>query len=93
MYQTVIIDDDQLARRGLKRILEKNFQEIEIIGEAETVAGGILLISELKPELVYLEIEMPDGTGFSLLEKVNSVNLKVVFNTSYSEYDNTAFKN
>jgi two-component system LytT family response regulator len=92
MYQTVIIDDDQLARRGLKRILEKNFQEIEIIGEAESVAGGLLLISELKPELVFLDIEMPDGTGFSLLEKVKSVNFKVVFTTSYSDYAITAFK-
>jgi YesN/AraC family two-component response regulator len=40
MYQTVIIDDDQLARRGLRRILEQNFKEIEIKGEADSVASG-----------------------------------------------------
>jgi two-component system LytT family response regulator len=92
MYQTVIIDDDQLARRGLRRILEQNFQEIEIIGEADSVASGLSLINELEPDLVFLDIEMPDGTGFTLLEKLPKVNFKVVFTTSYSDYAITAFK-
>lgn len=92
MYQTVIIDDDQLARRGLRRILEQNFHEIEIIGEADSVTSGLLLISEFKPELVFLDIEMPDGTGFSLLEKLKKFSFKVVFTTSYSDYAITAFK-
>jgi two-component system LytT family response regulator len=92
MYRTVIIDDDQLARRGLKRILEQNFKEIEILGEADSVASGLLLVNEVEPDLVFLDIEMPDGTGFSLLEKLAEVNFKVVFTTSYSDYAITAFK-
>jgi two-component system LytT family response regulator len=92
MYRSVIIDDDQLARRGLKRILEQNFREIEILGEADSVASGLLLISTVEPDLVFLDIEMPDGTGFSLLEKLPEVNFKVVFTTSYSDYAITAFK-
>ena len=92
MYQTVIIDDDQLARRGLRRILEENFKEIEILGEADSVASGLALIHEVEPELVFLDIEMPDGTGFSLLEKLANINFKVVFTTSYSDYAITAFK-
>ena len=92
MYQTVIIDDDQLARRGLRRILEQNFPEIEILGEADSVASGFNLIDEISPDLVFLDIEMPDGTGFSLLEKLPKVNFKVVFTTSYSDYAITAFK-
>jgi len=92
MYQTVIIDDDQLARRGLRRILEQNFQEIEVIGEADSVANGLPLINECEPDLVFLDIEMPDGTGFSLLEKLKKINFKVVFTTSYSDYAITAFK-
>jgi len=59
MYQTVIIDDDQLARRGLRRILEQNFQEIEVIGEADSVANGLPLINECEPDLVFLDIQMP----------------------------------
>lgn len=92
MYHTVIIDDDQLARRGLRRILEQNFPEIEVLGEADSVASGITIINEFEPDLVFLDIEMPDGTGFNLLEKLPKVNFKLVFTTSYSDYAITAFK-
>ncbi len=92
MYKTVIIDDDQLARRGLRRILEQNFAEIEVLGEADSVSGGLALIEDVHPELVFLDIEMPDGTGFGLLEKLVDVNFKVVFTTSYSDYAITAFR-
>jgi len=92
MYRTVIIDDDKLARKGLRCILEQNFQEIEIVGEADSVANGLQLINECEPDLVFLDIEMPDGNGFSLLEKLKDVNFRVVFTTSYSDYAITAFK-
>ena len=92
MYHTVIIDDDNLARKGLKLILEKNFKEIEILGEANSVASGLSLINEVEPNLVFLDIEMPDGTGFNLLEQLPEVNFRVVFTTSYSEYAIAAFK-
>lgn len=92
MYHTIIIDDDQLARRGLRRIIEQNFREIEIVGEADSVSSGVELINEVEPELVFLDIEMPDGNGFNLLEKLTKINFKVVFTTSYSDYAITAFK-
>lgn len=92
MYQTVIIDDDILARRVLKRILEQNFKEIEVLGEADSVASGIKLIEKVNPDLVFLDIEMPDGTGFSLIEQLQVVDFKLVFTTSYSDYAITAFK-
>jgi two-component system LytT family response regulator len=92
MYHTIIIDDDQLARNVLKRILEQNFNEIEVMGEADSVASGLSLINDVDPDLVFLDIEMPDGTGFSLLEQLTKINFKVVFTTSYSDYAITAFK-
>lgn len=92
MYQTLIIDDNQLARRGLRLVLEQNFEEIEILGEADSVASGLSLINEFDPDLVFLDIEMPDGTGFLLLEQLPKINFKVVFTTSYSDYAITAFK-
>lgn len=92
MYRTVIIDDDILARKVLKRILEQNFDEINICGEAETVATGVSLIEEVGPDLVFMDIEMPDGTGFNLIEKLDRVDFKLVFTTSYSDYAITAFK-
>jgi two-component system LytT family response regulator len=92
MYQTVLIDDDQLSRKGLRLILEQNFPEIEIVGEADSVSSGLELINKVEPELVFLDIEMPDGTGFGLLERLPKINFKVVFTTSYSDYAITAFK-
>lgn len=92
MYHTVIIDDDQLARHVLRRILEQNFEEIDIVGEADSVASGLVLINEVEPDLVFLDIEMSDGTGFSLLEKLQNVEFKVVFTTSSSDYAIKAFK-
>ena len=92
MYHAVIIDDDQLARRGLKKILELNFKEIEILGEATSVVTGLSLINQYKPDLVFLDIELPDGTGFGLLEQLTKVDFKVIFTTSYSDYAITAFK-
>jgi len=92
MYHAVIIDDDQLARRGLRRILEQNFKEVEVLGEADSVASGLSLINDADPDLVFLDIEMPDGTGFSLLEQLPDINFKVIFTSSYSDYAITAFR-
>ncbi|HET6559563.1 MAG TPA: LytTR family DNA-binding domain-containing protein [Prolixibacteraceae bacterium] len=92
MYHTIIIDDDQLARKGLRHILEKNFEEVQIMGEADSVTSGLALIKEFDPHLVFLDIEMPDGTGFRLLEQLSKINFKVVFTTSHSDYAITAFK-
>lgn len=92
MYHTIIIDDDILARRVLKRILEQNFKEIKIEGEADSVKSGIELINEVRPDLVFLDIEMPDGTGFNLIEQLEKTDFKLVFTTSYSDYAITAFK-
>lgn len=92
MYRTVIIDDDQLARRVLLRIITQNFSNIEILGEADSVESGIQLINSSKPDLVFLDIEMSDGTGFDLIDKLEDVNFRLIFTTSYSDYAITAFK-
>lgn len=92
MYHSVIIDDDKLARKSLRLILEQNFKEIEILGEADSASSGLLLIEKSDPDLVFLDIEMPDGNGFSLLEKLSDVNFKLVFTSSYSDYAIQAFK-
>ena len=92
MYRTAIIDDDQLARRVLLRIITQNFPDIEIVGEADSIETGVELIHRAKPDLVFLDIEMPDGTGFDLIDRLAEVNFRLVFTTSYSDYAITAFK-
>ena len=92
MLKTVIIDDDYVSRMVLRDMLEKFLDNIEILGEAATVAEGVKLIEETDPELVLLDISMPDGTGFDLLDKLKSINFKLIFITAYSEYAVKAFK-
>jgi two-component system, LytTR family, response regulator len=92
MLKTVIIDDDYVSRMILKDLLEKFLENVELVGEAGSVEDGIKLISDTSPELVLLDISLPDGTGFDLLDKVKRVNFKIIFITAYSEYAIKAFK-
>ncbi len=92
MYRTVIIDDDQLARRVLLRIINQSFADFEVVGEADSVESGLELIKSVNPELVFLDIELPDGTGFDLIDRLPDVDFRLVFTTSYSDYAITAFK-
>ena len=92
MLKTVIIDDDDVSRMVLREMLEKFLDNIEILGEAGTVADGVKLIEDVDPELVLLDISMPDGTGFDLLDKLKTFNFKLIFITAYSEYAVKAFK-
>ncbi|MFV0376113.1 MAG: LytR/AlgR family response regulator transcription factor [Mangrovibacterium sp.] len=92
MLKTIIIDDDQLARKVLRRIISQNFTELELAGEATTVEEGIQLIQDTEPDLVFLDIEMPDGTGFDLIDQLPDVDFRLIFVTSYNDYAITAFK-
>ncbi|RZL47653.1 MAG: response regulator [Pedobacter sp.] len=90
MWKTVIIDDEQLARQRIKRLL-KEYDEIEIIAEAENGAEGLEIIESLKPDLIFLDIEMPVLNGFEMLAKLKH-QPKVVFTTAYDQYAIKAFE-
>ncbi|MEI6880750.1 MAG: LytTR family DNA-binding domain-containing protein [Bacteroidota bacterium] len=87
--KTIIIDDERLAREGLKGLL-KEFSEIEIIGEAANVDEALELIDKLKPQLLFLDIQMPEKTGFDLLEELIETPI-VIFTTAYNEFATKAF--
>ena len=92
MLKTVIIDDDYISRMILREMLEKFLDNIEILGEAGSVVGGIKLIEDSNPDLVLLDISLPDGTGFDLLDKLKKIDFKLIFITAYSEFAIKAFK-
>ncbi len=92
MIRTIIIDDEEKARYNLKQLLIEYATDIQIVGEASNVADGIQLINQTKPELVFLDIQMPDGTGFDLLERLPEVSFKVIFVSAYDHFAVTAFK-
>jgi two-component system LytT family response regulator len=92
MLRTVIIDDDQLSRSILKKTFEKCFENVILEGEADSVASGLELINRVHPNLVFLDIKLPDGTGFDLIEKLGNTDFKLIFTTAYSGYAIKAFK-
>jgi len=89
-WKTLIIDDEVLARKRLVRLL-KTYEEIEIIGEAVNGQDGLEKIEELKPELIFLDIEMPVFNGFEMLSQLKH-HPKVVFTTAFDQYAIKAFE-
>ncbi len=87
--KALVIDDSRLARNELKRLL-KEFETIEVIGEAADAIEAKELIEEKKPDLIFLDIQMPGKNGFELLEDLEEVP-EVIFTTAYDEYAIKAF--
>src|SRR5690606_13787652 len=96
MTTAILIDDDSNLRSGLKILLGRYAPEMQIIGEAENVSDGISEISLKKPQVVFLDIQLNDGTGFDILEKITEaegkINFQVVFITAHEQYAIKAFR-
>ena len=90
MKKALIIDDERLARSELKKLLSE-FPEIEVIGEAVNARDGLEKIDLLHPDLLFLDIQMPDKTGFELLSELEKAP-QVIFTTAYDEYAIKAFE-
>jgi two-component system LytT family response regulator len=89
--KALIVDDERLARNELKRMLE-NFPKINIVGEASNADDAIVMIDELNPDLLFLDIQMPGKTGFELLQSLEGHVPEVIFTTAYDEYALKAFE-
>lgn len=92
MIKAVIIDDESRAVKVLSKLLGKIEDEIEIVATASNVPDGVLAINRSKPDVVFLDIEMPDYSGFELLEFFNNLEFEIIFATAYSEYAIRAFE-
>jgi len=88
--KALIIDDERLARTELKRLLSP-FKEIKVVGEAINADDALEKIQELKPDMLFLDIQMPGKSGFDMLEELDSVPT-VIFTTAYDEYALKAFE-
>ncbi|MEM5565332.1 LytTR family DNA-binding domain-containing protein [Psychroserpens sp. AS72] len=88
--KAVIVEDSRLARNELKELI-KTHQEIELLGEAENVDEGFKLINETKPDLLFLDINMPEKDGFELLEMLDDVPI-TIFTTAFDEYAIKSFE-
>lgn len=88
--RALIIDDERLARKELITLLSQ-YEQVEIVGEANNVDDAKEKIEALAPDVVFLDIQMPEKTGFDLLEELDNVP-HVVFTTAYDEYAIKAFQ-
>ena len=88
--KTLIIDDEMLARDLLRNYLSKD-ERVEIVGECSNGYEGLLAIAELKPELIFLDIQMPKINGFEMLELLNNPPV-IIFSTAYDQYAIKAFE-
>ena len=89
-YRTILVDDERLAREELKRSL-KNHAAFEVIAEASHADQAKELIEKHRPDLIFLDIHMPEKSGFDLLEELTAVP-EVVFTTAYDQYAVKAFE-
>lgn len=92
MIRTVIIDDEEHIRKLLSSLLNSECSEVEVIGEADSVKTGLELINNTNPDLVFLDIKLPDGSGFDILSGIKNLNFNVIFVTAFEEYAIKAFE-
>ena len=92
MLRTIIIDDEPKARRIMCALLEQHCPDVEILGTTDDVPSAVKMINKTKPDLVFLDIEMPGYTGFQLLDFFEKVDFQIIFTTAYSDYALQAFQ-
>lgn len=90
MKRALIVDDERLARTELRNLLAE-FPDIEIVGEAANASEGLEKTETLSPDLLFLDIQMPDKTGFEMLSEMEKTP-RVIFTTAYDEYAIKAFE-
>jgi two-component system LytT family response regulator len=88
--RALLIDDERLARAELRRMLAAH-PDVEIVGEAVNAADGLQQIAALRPELVFLDVQMPGGSGFDMLAALDEAP-EVIFTTAFDRYALQAFE-
>jgi two-component system LytT family response regulator len=92
MIKTLIVDDEPKNIRILRGLLQNYCPQIQLVGEANGFHNALELIESTKPDLLFLDIEMPYGNAFDLLEKIMPVKFEIIFVTAFDEYALKAFK-
>jgi two-component system LytT family response regulator len=92
MIKAIIVDDELGARESLSKMIEKNCKQIEIVAKVDSMLAAFEAITNKEPNLVFLDIEMPNGNAFDLLEKFKTINFNIIFTTAYDHYAIKAIK-
>jgi len=92
VIKTIIIDDEPGVIGVIRDLINKFCPQIKVVGEAGSVDSGVELIKSNDPDLVLLDIQMPGGSGFDVLERIEYIDFKVIFITAYDQYAIKAIK-
>ncbi|PXY44557.1 LytR/AlgR family response regulator transcription factor [Flavobacterium hydrophilum] len=84
--KSVIVEDELAAREVLKNYLSKYCPQVEVVGEAQNIKEAVPLLHEIQPQLVFLDVEMPFGNAFDVLEACKDLHFETIFVTAFSEY-------
>ncbi|MDI1256222.1 MAG: LytTR family DNA-binding domain-containing protein [Flavobacterium sp.] len=92
MLRAVVIDDIDAIRIKNIDVIKSNCPNVVIIGQSNSVESGVKLIKQIMPDIVFLDVEMPDGTGFDLLQRLKPIQFKVIFITGFEDFAIRAFR-
>lgn len=92
MLKLIIIEDEVHVRNSLEKIIQNYCTDIEIIEKCDSVSSGLLAIYKNNPDIVFLDINLPDGSGFDILSKLSTISFKLIFITAYQEFAIKAIK-
>ena len=84
--RAILVDDEPDGIRTLKKLLELNCPEVEIVATCSSAADAISKLEEAKPELVFLDVRMPGGSGIDMLAELSEIDFEVIFVTAHDEY-------
>ena len=90
--KAVIVEDERKSLLTLQALLDKYCPDVMVIGSARSVAEGLQVLTTLKPDLVFMDIAMPDGDAFDLLKKLPAVDFEIIFVTAYNDFALKAFE-
>ena len=92
MIKAVIVDDETASRQALEALLREFVAEVEVLGMAGTPAEGLDLVRNLKPDVLFLDVELDGQSGFDLVEQLPDDGPELVFTTGYEQYASRAFR-
>jgi two-component system, LytTR family, response regulator len=92
MIKAIIIEDEKMSRETLRHLLDKYCPEVEIVAEADGYRKGMEEIKKHPPDVIFLDIQMPDGSGFRLLEELEIIDFEIIFTTAFDQFAIKAIK-
>lgn len=92
MIRAIIVDDEQNARENLSFLLAAHCNGVQVVAEADNVSDAVQAIRDHNPDLIFLDIEIGEGSGFDVLERISGSRAEVIFTTAFNQYAIKAFK-